>query len=154
MRCGLICGRPMDIQFTVFDHTDLCAGDQPPVLVEYAKQLRQLCASVHYCFRTGCSHISSLTTQACEAIQPQPPATFNFRGRTYFLQTSLSVRQATETTKLSVGASEDLEQSVSARVVTESLLDLESNQKFTSCQVRTCDRVIESMCLFHELGDT
>jgi hypothetical protein len=36
----------MDIQFTIFDYTDLCAGAQPPVLVEYAKELRQLCAYV------------------------------------------------------------------------------------------------------------
>lgn len=52
MRCGLILGSPMDIQFTVFDHTDLCAGAQPPALVEYVKQLRQLCVSVNHGFRT------------------------------------------------------------------------------------------------------
>jgi hypothetical protein len=97
--------------------------------------------------------IGSLTSQDGEAIQPQPPATFNFHGRTYFLQTSLSVRQAIETTQLSMGACEDLEQSVSAKAITESLLDLESNQKSTSCQVRACDRMIKSMCSFHELGD-
>ncbi|KAG1755176.1 uncharacterized protein EDB91DRAFT_277723 [Suillus paluster] len=108
--------RPMDIQFTVFDYTDVCAGDQPPLLVEYANQLRYF-----------------LTSQDREAIQPQPPATFNFRGRTYFLQTSLSVRKVIETTQLPPGA--NMDQSVSAPVITESALDLESNQKFTTCQV-------------------
>ncbi|KAG2118417.1 hypothetical protein DEU56DRAFT_140884 [Suillus clintonianus] len=114
--------RPMDVQFTVFEHTNVCAGDQPPLLVDYAKQLR------HF-----------LTSQDREAIQPQPPATLNFRGRTYFLQTSLSVRKVTETTQLSTGASGNMEQSVSARVITESMLDLESNQKFTTCQVTLDD---------------
>lgn len=110
--------RPMDVQFTVFEHTDVCAGDQPPLLVDYAKQLR------HF-----------LTSQDPEAIQPQPPATLNFRGRTYFLQTSLSVRKVIETPQLSTGAGGNMKQSVSARVITESVLDLESNQKFTTCQV-------------------
>ncbi|KAG0708968.1 hypothetical protein DFH29DRAFT_889946 [Suillus ampliporus] len=110
--------RPMDIQFTVFDHTDVCAGDQPPLLVEYTNQLRYF-----------------LTSQDREAIQPQPPATFNFRGRTYFLQTSLSVRKVIETTQLPPGAGENMEQFVSARIITESVLDLESNQKFTTSQV-------------------
>lgn len=96
--------------------------------------------------------IGSLMSQDGEASQPQPPATFDFRGLTYFLQTSLSVRQAIETTQLSMGVCEDLEQPVS-RVTTESLLDLESNQKFTSCQVCGNDHVIESMCSFHDLGD-
>jgi hypothetical protein len=51
----------MDIQFTVFDHAVLSVGAQPPVLVEYAKQLRQLCASViYYGSRTGFSFILSL----------------------------------------------------------------------------------------------
>jgi hypothetical protein len=97
--------------------------------------------------------IGSLTSQDGEAIQPQPLATFDFRGQTYFLQTSLSVRQAIEAIQLSIGAGEDLEQPIPAQVITESLLDLESNQKFTSCQVRACDRVIESTCSFHDLGE-
>ncbi|KAG2149896.1 hypothetical protein BD769DRAFT_1409087 [Suillus cothurnatus] len=110
--------RPMDVQFTVFEHADVCTGDQPPPLVDYTKQLR------HF-----------LKSQDHEAIQPQPPTTLNFRGRTYFLQTSLSVRKVTETPQLSTGAGENMKQSVSARVITESVLDLESNQKFTTCQV-------------------
>ncbi|KAG2044734.1 hypothetical protein BDR03DRAFT_937124 [Suillus americanus] len=110
--------RPMDVQFTIFEHAGVCAGDQPPLLVDYTKQLRDF-----------------LTSQDHEGIQPQPPATLNFRGRTYFLQTSLSVRKVTETPQLSTGAGGNMKQSISARVITESVLDLESNQKFTTCQV-------------------
>ncbi|KAG2350473.1 hypothetical protein BDR05DRAFT_993870 [Suillus weaverae] len=110
--------RPMDIQFTVFEHANVCAGDQPPLLVDYTKQLR------HF-----------LTSQDREAMQPQPPAALNFRGRTYFLQTSLSVRKVIETPQLLMGAGGNMEQSISTRVITESVLDLESNQKFTICQV-------------------
>lgn len=109
--------RPMDVQFTVFEHADVCAGDQPPLLVDYTKQLR------HF-----------LTSQDRGAIQPQPPATLNFRGRTYFLQTSLSARKVIETPQLSTGGG-NMEQSISVQVITESVLDLESNQKFTTCQV-------------------
>jgi hypothetical protein len=95
--------------------------------------------------------IGSLKSQDHEAIQPQPPTTLNFRGRTYFLQTSLSVRKVTETPQLSTGAGENMKQSVSARVITESVLDLESNQKFTTCQV--CDHEIWVYGgLIHELG--
>lgn len=110
--------RPMDVQFTVFEHADVCAGDQPPLLVDYAKQLR------HF-----------LTSQDSEAIQPRPPASLNFRGRSYFLQNSLSVRKVIETPQLSTGTSGNMEQSISAQVITESVLDLESNQKFTTCQI-------------------
>lgn len=110
--------RPMDVQFTVFEHADISVGDQPLLLVDYTKQLR------HF-----------LTSQDREATQPQPPATLNFRGRTYFLQTSLSVRKVVETPQLSTSTSGNMEQSISARVITESVLDLESNQKFTTCQV-------------------
>jgi hypothetical protein len=81
--------------------------------------------------------IGSLTSQDSEAIQPRPPASLNFRGRSYFLQNSLSVRKVIETPQLSTGTSGNLEQSISAQVITESVLDLESNQKFTTCQV--CD---------------
>lgn len=110
--------RPMDVQFTVFEHADVCASDQPPLLVDYTKQLRLF-----------------LTSQDREAIQPQPPATFNFRSRTYFLQTSLSVREVTQTPQLSMNAGGNIEQYISAPVITENVLDLESNQKFTTCQV-------------------
>lgn len=79
--------------------------------------------------------IGSLTSQDREATQPQPPVTLNFRGRIYFLQTSLSVRKVTETPQLSTGTGGNAEQSISAQVITESVLDLESNQKFTTCQV-------------------
>lgn len=110
--------RPMDVQFTVSEHAYVGAGDQPPLLVDYTKQLR------HF-----------LTSQDREATQPQPPVTLNFRGRIYFLQTSLSVRKVTETPQLSTGTGGNAEQSISAQVITESVLDLESNQKFTTCQV-------------------
>ncbi|KAG2159969.1 uncharacterized protein EDB93DRAFT_1196743 [Suillus bovinus] len=110
--------RPMDVQFTVFEHAYVGAGDQPALLVDYTEQLRNF-----------------LTSQDREAIQPQPPVTLNFRGRTYFLQTSLSVRKVTETPQLSTGTGKNMEQSIPVRVITESVLDLESNQKFTTCQV-------------------
>jgi hypothetical protein len=42
----------MDVQFTVFEHADLCAGDQPLLLVDYTKQLRHLCVSLKHTFRT------------------------------------------------------------------------------------------------------
>jgi len=94
--------------------------------------------------------IDSLTSHDGEMIQPQPPTTFNFHDQKYFLQTSLSVRQAIETIQLSTSAGEDLARSVPTRVITESLLDLESNQKFTSCQVCAYGRIIEPSHSFHD----
>jgi hypothetical protein len=124
----------------------LCSNMQMSVQVTSLRCLLIIRSSFDICafllsilFVVDLTHsiIGSLTSQDSEAIQPQPPASLNFRGRSYFLQTSLSVRKVIESPQLLTGTGGNMVQSISAQVITESVLDLESNQKFTTCQV--CD---------------
>ncbi|KAH7931101.1 hypothetical protein BV22DRAFT_1053839 [Leucogyrophana mollusca] len=120
--------RPMDIQFTVFDCREIPTTQQPSELQSYTSQLRKY-----------------LETSAPDLAQPQPPMTFRHNGNTYILHNSSSVRKSWESVPTvsavpagdkgecpGVGDAEPLQ------AVAESVLDLESNEKSTVCQV-ICD---------------
>ncbi|KAH7911939.1 hypothetical protein BJ138DRAFT_1062086 [Hygrophoropsis aurantiaca] len=115
--------RPMDIQFSVFDYTELPKVHQPVELQHYATQLSEF-----------------LIATERVLTQPQPPITLHHQGKSYLLHSSLSVRKSAETISLGnpSGDEADCHNHENAEVVTESILDLESNQKSTICQV-ICD---------------
>lgn len=66
---------------------------------------------------------------------PIPPNTVMHNGETYVLHKSSSIRQSDEVIS---GLAVDLSNSAGAspQVISESILDLESQQKSTVCQVR------------------
>lgn len=69
-----------------------------------------------------------------EPTAPIPPNTFMYNGEAYFLHKSASIRQSDEPIPgLTV---DDSIPGASARVVNESILDLESQQKSSVCEVR------------------
>lgn len=78
----------------------------------------------------------SLTDDNTEGRQPDPPLTFTFGKDTWLMHSSASVRQSVETITMPGGASSPGEAGQPMRVVSESILDLESNQKSAHCEVR------------------
>ncbi|KAF7339380.1 hypothetical protein MSAN_02151900 [Mycena sanguinolenta] len=106
--------RPADIQFSFFDSTILADDLWPASLAEYISNLR-----------------SFLLYQDRDASQPETPLTVTHEGTTYVLHSSSTVRQNME----SVVESETI------RILTESTVDLEGDQKSTSCEV-ICDDIV------------
>ncbi|KAJ7631104.1 hypothetical protein FB45DRAFT_557025 [Roridomyces roridus] len=106
----MIPDRPADIQFTIFDSRVLDSPQYPPMIEDYITSLR-----------------SFLSYQVREATQPETPLTFEHEGLTYVLHSNSSVRQNTQQLEAT--------DTPSLQVVTESVLDLDADQKSTSCQV-------------------
>ncbi|KZT75163.1 hypothetical protein DAEQUDRAFT_23709 [Daedalea quercina L-15889] len=113
--------RPMDVQFIAQSLTLITPDKHPPELRMYTTNLRTYLTDVHAGDR-----------------QPDPPLTFNFGGDTWIMHSSASVRQSTEAITLSSGMSLPGEAGYSMRAVSESVLDLESNQKSAHCEL-VCD---------------
>jgi hypothetical protein len=65
--------------------------------------------------------------------EPTAPNTFMYNGEAYVFHKSLSIRQSTEV--IPGLAVDDSSAEASPRVVGESILDLESQQKSTACEV-------------------
>ncbi|KAJ7181769.1 hypothetical protein C8R43DRAFT_280885 [Mycena crocata] len=107
--------RPADIRFSIFDSVYLSPQEMPSTLEEYATDLQAF-----------------LSYQDRDASQPETPLTVVHEGLTYILLSSSTVRQNME---------EDTGASRPVRVVTESILDLEGDQKSASCQV-ICEDVV------------
>ncbi|KAJ6604756.1 hypothetical protein DFH09DRAFT_1300923 [Mycena vulgaris] len=101
--------RPTDIQFSIFDSDLLPAHQWPSNLQEYISNLR-----------------AYLSYQDPDALQPETPLTVVHDDVTYVLHSSSTLQQNLEQTEASV------------KVITESILDLEGEQKSASCQV-VCD---------------
>lgn len=78
----------------------------------------------------------SLSYQDPQVLQPDPPLTLTFGGTTYILNASMSVRQSIEsvqTTGLQPVTNDPND--IVIHATCESMLDLESNQKSSTCQV-------------------
>ena len=79
----------------------------------------------------------SLQGQDVDGEQPNaplPPNTFMYNGEAYVLHKSVSIRQSTEALPERTADCGSPEASV--RVVSESILDMESQQKSSVCEVR------------------
>ncbi|KAJ6519930.1 hypothetical protein C8R45DRAFT_953295 [Mycena sanguinolenta] len=109
-------GRPADIQFSFFDSNILADDVWPASLAEYISNLKAF-----------------LLYQDRDASQPETPLTVTHEGTTYVLHSSSTVRQTIESVE-----SDNL--SV-VRIITESAVDLEGDQKSTSCEV-ICDDIV------------
>lgn len=77
------------------------------------------------------SRPNSLTSTDSDPTQPAPPLTLHYDGDDYILGSSHTVRQSKE--QIPGVATQYAQKNV--EVVTESLLDLESNQKSAVCLV-------------------
>jgi hypothetical protein len=75
--------------------------------------------------------------QDTEVEQPESPATLTHNGETYHLASNTSIRQSTD--MLSGDAPES---NNPIRIIRESILDLESNQKSLVCNV--CHAIVFS----------
>ncbi|KAL0951055.1 hypothetical protein HGRIS_007794 [Hohenbuehelia grisea] len=116
--------RPMDIRFSA-SHTAVIPEDRWPTdLQAYFTKLR-----------------SFLSYEDQEGEQPDSPFSFEYDGETYMLQSSMSVRQSTQEGQLAFGKEEPSSEanSSSIQIITESILDLESDEKSTTCQVICSD---------------
>ncbi|EGN97497.1 hypothetical protein SERLA73DRAFT_75173 [Serpula lacrymans var. lacrymans S7.3] len=117
--------RPMDVRFSVFNCRKIAQEHQPEDLRKYASNLH-----------------SFLNAAEPDVSQPRPPLTVCHDGDVYLLQSSHSIRQGFESLPTSFQAdrpgNEVPLEAEPAPVISESVLDLESNQKLSICQV-TCD---------------
>ncbi|KAJ7492520.1 hypothetical protein FB451DRAFT_536159 [Mycena latifolia] len=107
--------RPADIQFSIFDSDILAAHQWPSELEQYISNLRAF-----------------LSYQDRDASQPETPLTVVHENVTYLLHSSLIVQQNVEHT--------EIDGSSTVKVITESAVDLEGDQKSASCQV-ICDDI-------------
>ncbi|THH15179.1 hypothetical protein EW146_g5258 [Bondarzewia mesenterica] len=114
--------RQMDIRFSAMDTVTLVPGEEPSELQTYANELETF-----------------LNPFGPEMFQPNPPLALNYEGEEYVLSESVSVRQSKE----SVLSSPLDPSSSTIHAVTESLLDLESSQKFTVCLLSCDDYTLE-----------
>ncbi|RDB28766.1 hypothetical protein Hypma_015422 [Hypsizygus marmoreus] len=105
--------RPMDIRFTVLNSSLLLQDSWPEDLRSYFHEL------------------TNFLTFAAQGQQPETPLTFVYQGIKYGLQSSSTVRQNLEPLP-----SND----ASVHTASESILDLESNQRSRECQV-TCENI-------------
>ncbi|KAJ7070929.1 hypothetical protein C8F01DRAFT_1108362 [Mycena amicta] len=103
----MIPDRPADIRFSALDSVPLAQHELPPQIGQYLADLRAF-----------------LAFENPEAPQPEPPVTLSYRGIMYLLQGSLNVRQKVEQGELP-----------SLRMITESTVDLEGEQKTAARQV-------------------
>lgn len=90
------------------------------------------------------SHRSSLTDESADGKQPDPPLRFSFAGDTWVMLSSTSVRRSVETLVLRVGTLSAGENTRPMEVISESILDLESNQKTVHCEVSGIDPEIRT----------
>jgi hypothetical protein len=77
-----------------------------------------------------------------ELRAPIPPNTFMHNGEAYVLHRSASIRQSSEA--IPGFTVDDSNPETLVRVVNESILDLESQQKSTVCEVRVSELCISS----------
>jgi len=113
----------MDIHFSAFDHIALPRDQEPEELQSYSSALQ--------------SFLQGQDVEGKEPRAPIPPNTFMHNGEVYVLHRSASIRQSSEAIPgLTV---DDSNPQNLVRVVNESILDLESQQKSTVCEVSCVD---------------
>ncbi|CCL98990.1 uncharacterized protein FIBRA_00998 [Fibroporia radiculosa] len=113
--------RPMDIRFAAVQSSYIPTGEEP---IELRTYMTNLC--------------TFLAGKDLDARQPDPPFMLRFGPDLFMLNTNTSVRQSVDLITIPGPASQPQDSSQSIRVVNESILDLESNQKSTHCEI-TCD---------------
>ncbi|KAF9499754.1 hypothetical protein BDN71DRAFT_1441325 [Pleurotus eryngii] len=116
----MIPDRPMDMQLTVTLPTVLASDKWPAPLQQYFTSLRDF-----------------LTLKDPSIVQPDSPLTLFFEGDNYLLRSSSSVRQTIE--YLSEAESAD-----DISILTEQILDLESDQQSTICKVVTHTMAVDA----------
>ncbi|TDL28369.1 hypothetical protein BD410DRAFT_780867 [Rickenella mellea] len=120
--------RPMDLRLSVSDIAPVTPGETPGGLIEYLTSLRAFLADPSY-------------------PQPDPPIHLSVGDQTFTLEVSSSVRQSNEMVDLSHSAPDTDSNTKPTKELlgtrTESILDLETNQKSMSCVIY-CDTSISS----------
>lgn len=118
----------MDIQFSLFDSTLADMSKWPTQLRTYVTDLQSL--SVRSYMITMCLVLKicySLQYADAASGQPDTPMCITFENTKYILDSSSSVRQNVESFTLAGGSR--------IEAISESILDLEGNQKSMACQV-------------------
>ncbi|CAL1695351.1 unnamed protein product [Somion occarium] len=107
--------RPMDMRLSFSESVELAEKQMPQVLQDYLSDLRRF-----------------LQGTDAEITQPLAPLLLTHNGENYILHSSASVRQSID----ELPAYDEGRPDPSLAVVSESVVDLESSQKATSCEVR------------------
>ena len=125
--------RYMDMRLVVRDSNPVEERAEPKVIQEYLAELSKL--SVEYLLDGSKTDQYSLNFQVDQ--QPTAPPSFEHEGVTYVLDTSLSVRQTTESVSRGVNEWSDSFNPYSQHIetVSETSLDLESKDKSMHCLV-------------------
>ncbi|EJD52171.1 hypothetical protein AURDEDRAFT_149630 [Auricularia subglabra TFB-10046 SS5] len=110
----LLPDRPMDIRFSIFNFEETTLDGAPPALIEYAHALKAYFADP-------------------SAGQPIAPLQITHDGAQYTLDTSWSVRRSRD--EFTPPRGHDWAMDGPTRAVTESMSDLEGNQKAASCEI-------------------
>lgn len=92
----------------------------------------------------------SLEYKDSDAAQPDPPLTFIYDGEVYVLSTTASVRQNVESADENLNAGTHVSP---IKAISESVLDLESNQKSTIHQVRALSPSLTTPAEMTSVGD-
>ncbi|KZT05899.1 uncharacterized protein LAESUDRAFT_654686 [Laetiporus sulphureus 93-53] len=118
--------RPMDMKLTALESTTIESGQEPLELRDYVKSFRA--------FTDLCNSLEE------DAAQPDPPLRLDHGGQTFILHTSASVRRSVEDVRMPDKRLQpgNAAEPLTIRIVSESISDLESNQKSTQCEI-TCD---------------
>lgn len=111
--------RPMDLQLSAMECNAVEPGREPPEIQSYLADLK------------------AFLRVEMDGRQPDPPLTFQYDGDTFILHTSASVRQSVELMD-HPGESPENPELPAIKVTSESILDLEGNQKSTLCEI-TCE---------------
>lgn len=120
----------MDIRFTLINHFALPQDKWPHGLQSYFYDLQALLVSR---FAVTLDDLSIFSLSGAEdKSQPEAPLILESQGLTYVLQSSSTIRQSSELVPTGVS-----ESGVNAHfpTISESSLDLESNQRSAVCQV-------------------
>jgi len=128
--------RPMDMRLSALQTSLVPPGSEPEELQMYLENLRAF-----------------LTHKEGTSMQPDPPLMLNHGGESYILHTSASVRQSAEYIKVEKPSDAEATGMPSfVKAVSESILDLESHQKTTHCEI-VCDDFQSEDSWKHFLSD-
>jgi len=127
--------RPMDLRLTAVEAKTLAPGEGPAPLQSYMDDLRKF-----------------MMKEDSHDVQPDPPLLFDHAGDTYMLHTSASIKQSIEVIRVPSDGDGVLHEPTTIRAVSESILDLESNQKSIRCEV-ACDNYLADDAWKRFLGD-
>ncbi|KIO08184.1 hypothetical protein M404DRAFT_134102 [Pisolithus tinctorius Marx 270] len=119
----MIPDRPMDLQFSVFDHQPI-SEEQLPDLKDYLMRLREY------------QIVYSATPGAGDHNPLYPPATFDFNGRTFHLHDNWSLHRSVDFVNLPAPFPDEGSAYPRMRVFHEKILDLEAGQQSELCQLK------------------